>query len=457
MALTSTTTPGESWPAGSKVTLDRLRRASKPTLAISGNLGTSEIVAGAIDATLTKPGPHFYATATAADATSLTFTNTAPSALADGLVVVFKAATNHTSAATILIPAISGSTAKKILKHAGASLNPGDIRNNQLVQVIYNTSLDSANGAWELTEVAQVPNKYASESGGADELYTIALVPAMTGIALYEGMVVRFKPTLQNTSSAASLDIGASDGAKAIRKYGTNSLDPGDISPNQICEVAFDGTVWQLLSPPNQGPSKYATTGGTSSAYTVALNPKAYGYYAGMVVWFKAHTANVGTTTLAVDGLAAKTIKKRGSFNLTDNSIRTGEIVEVVYDGTNFQLIGKTEVIFQATNLTVPAAGSAVGNQAHGMAVAPSDVRWVLVNSTSEAGYVTGDEITISGVFGANFYPGFGDVSDSTNLNLMRYAASTILYVAHKTNGAATQITTTNWKLKVYAVLYPNE
>jgi len=116
-------------------------------------------------------------------------------------------------------------------------------------------------------------------------------------------------------------------------------------------------------------------------------------------------------------------------------------------------LNGHTPVNFSATGLTVPGAGSAVGNQAHGMAIAPSFVRWVLACLVSEAGYVTGDEIEIEFVVGPNYVPGFGAVSDSTNLNLMRRAAASTLYVAHKTTGADTAITTSNWRLKVYANL----
>jgi len=445
MSQQVTVTPNESWPTASKVTLDRLRRAAKPTVALSGSVGTSDLDAGAVTTAKTTPGAYFYAAVSGTDAMTLTL-SPAMASLADGAVVRFKSNGNKTSAATLDVNALG---AKKVLKHGGTALDTGDIKTNQMVELVYNSSLDGGAGAWEMTsQLGQAPNKYAADVGATDD-YAITLDPAPP--VYYTGLVVRFKANTVNTG-AATLNVNAL-GAKTIKKFGAIDLNGGDIVANQLNEVIYDGTNFQLLSPACQGPLKYASDAGSTDSYAVSLTPAPTEYWAGLVVWFKANTVNTGAATLNVNSLGAKTIKKRGSFDLGDGDIRANEIVQVVYDGTNFQLNGHTPVNFSATGLTVPGAGSAVGNQAHGMAIAPSFVRWVLVNSTADAGYVTGDEIEIALVDGATNVPGFGAVSDSTNLNLMRWAAATTLYVAHKTTGATTAITTSNWRLKVYANL----
>jgi hypothetical protein len=84
----------------------------------------------------------------------------------------------------------------------------------------------------------------------------------------------------------------------------------------------------------------YAADAGASDAYAITPTPAPSSYVAGMVFNFKANTANTGAATLNVNGLGAKTIKKNVSADLDTGDISAGQIVTVVYDGTNFQLIG---------------------------------------------------------------------------------------------------------------------
>jgi len=64
-------------------------------------------------------------------------------------------------------------------------------------------------------------------------------------------------------------------------------------------------------------------------------------YVTGQRFSFKATNDNTGASTLAVNGLASpKTIKKAdGATDLDAGDIQNGQIVEVEYDGTNFQLM----------------------------------------------------------------------------------------------------------------------
>lgn len=82
----------------------------------------------------------------------------------------------------------------------------------------------------------------------------------------------------------------------------------------------------------------YAADAGSNDTYVITLSPAPSAYATGQVFHFKANTANTGACTLNVNSLGAKTIKKNNDQDLADNDIEAGQIVSVVYDGTNFQM-----------------------------------------------------------------------------------------------------------------------
>jgi len=85
--------------------------------------------------------------------------------------------------------------------------------------------------------------------------------------------------------------------------------------------------------------SQYAADAEANDTYAITLDPAPAAYFDGMTVLFKANTANTGAATLNVNALGAKTIKKYHDQDLATGDIESGQIVVVVYDGTNFQMI----------------------------------------------------------------------------------------------------------------------
>ncbi len=80
---------------------------------------------------------------------------------------------------------------------------------------------------------------------------------------------------------------------------------------------------------------------GTSGAYACNLTPAISGYVAGAQYCFKANTANTGAASLNLNSLGAKTIKKVQGGITTDlaaSDIWAGQLVCVIYDGTNMQM-----------------------------------------------------------------------------------------------------------------------
>lgn len=84
----------------------------------------------------------------------------------------------------------------------------------------------------------------------------------------------------------------------------------------------------------------FATDSGAANAYAVAtVAPLGPSLKTGSKILFIAAHANTGASTLAVNGGSAIPVKKSVSTALASGDILLGQVVEVVYDGTNFQMM----------------------------------------------------------------------------------------------------------------------
>jgi hypothetical protein len=108
-------------------------------------------------------------------------------------------------------------------------------------------------------------------------------------------------------------------------------------SEGQVQTVVGGVPAWQSPSATN---SNYIVDTGVANAYIADLSPALGSYTAGTRVEFKALNANTTTSTVDVNGLGVKTIKKLGgATNLVSGDIAAGMIVELEYDGTNFVML----------------------------------------------------------------------------------------------------------------------
>lgn len=72
---------------------------------------------------------------------------------------------------------------------------------------------------------------------------------------------------------------------------------------------------------------------------TASITPSPTAYASGQTFRFTAAGANTtGTVTLNINGLGAKAITKNGTVALAPGDLLSGAIIEVTYDGTQFQL-----------------------------------------------------------------------------------------------------------------------
>jgi hypothetical protein len=79
----------------------------------------------------------------------------------------------------------------------------------------------------------------------------------------------------------------------------------------------------------------FAADAEASDTYVITLTPAISAYATGQRFIFTANTANTGAATLNVNAIGAKAIVKGDSTALVTGDIAAGQVVEVVYDGTN--------------------------------------------------------------------------------------------------------------------------
>jgi hypothetical protein len=122
---------------------------------------------------------------------------------------------------------------------------------------------------------------------------------------------------------------------------------PGDDSHNtpwgisdQVLAQAISAADNAIVTGIQQQAWVFAIDTGLANAYVVAFTPKPT-ITVGTRFYFKAVHANTGASTLAVNGGSAQPITKAGTTALAGAEIAANQIVQVVFDGTNWQLISQ--------------------------------------------------------------------------------------------------------------------
>lgn len=87
--------------------------------------------------------------------------------------------------------------------------------------------------------------------------------------------------------------------------------------------------------------SGYGVATGSANTYAVTLNPVPTSYVEGMAVSVKINVDNTGASTININNLGAKSIKKPNGNDVSAGNLKAGSIYTLRYNGTNFILQGE--------------------------------------------------------------------------------------------------------------------
>jgi hypothetical protein len=201
--------------------------------------------------------------------------------------------------------------------------------------------------------------------------------------------------TLSMGSNATSLTWDSVAGGGALWKFKDGNseagngpiveIESGTASIRPPLQVTAKGTSNGIqmssagaLSPIGtgeiRGTPRHCADAGANDTYACSMSPALAAYATGVTYVFTANTANTGAATINFNALGAKTIKKAEggiTTDLADNDIRAGQIVHIVYDGTNMQM-----------QSTLGNAGSGVGGSGTGGKVARFSASTTLADSS---------------------------------------------------------------------------
>ena len=196
-------------------------------------------------------------------------------------------------------------------------------------------------------------------------------------------------------------------------------------------------------------------SGGSAGAYTVTANQALTAYYNGLSLVFEANHTNADAATLDVDTVGAAAIVRLDGAALGAGDIQAGGKYRVIYDGTNFQLLGASLsptsdqtisgswtfaglVVFSDSVVVTALRGLQVNNPAAAVNLIESDAsagngRWQQIASGEALTFRMGDDAassftnwlnvqrtgnTIDGVTASGPWAFQGDVTMSGQINL---------------------------------------
>lgn len=258
------------------------------------------------------------------------------------------------------------------------------------------------------TAVAGAPNASTTTKGIVQQA-TVSQVNAGTGTG----------------STGAILVASPSDLASSI--YGLQLPTSGQklALPGNNTDIAVGtGNLYVTQTGLQHNAEKYAADAGANDTYVITLSPVPTSYTNGMIVYFKANTANTGAATINVNSLGAKTIVKYVSTTLADGDIAAGMFCTVIYDGTNFVLQNPIANVVTGSTYTVNADESLNTYNTQSIpinGVTTTIYGWVLSTTTlgASSGNSAGGYVQLSGSGSADFnmitsLPGSGSDSKYT-------------------------------------------
>lgn len=207
-------------------------------------------------------------------------------------------------------------------------------------QLVYQ---DASDGKWKLSDAdtaATVENVRLGITRGACAGDGSAITDGVTVSGLHVASTAIFTANTKYFASNTAGGFSTSAGTKEVTVGYAHTTTQFAFAPRydqQLTENQQD-----LIAAIEGGTDFYGASAVGTDAYAITIAPAIAAYATGMKFRFKADVANTGACTLAVSGLSALAIKKLNDQDLATGDIEAGQIVEVVYDGVDFQMQSPT-------------------------------------------------------------------------------------------------------------------
>lgn len=152
----------------------------------------------------------------------------------------------------------------------------------------------------------------------------------------------------------------------------------------------------------------YAADTGAANAYVVTLNPPpaSLAGLLGSPIRVLITNANTGSSTIAVNGLAATVITNTDGSNLQPNQLPAGHIQELFYNGTTFDIVIPPQWNYGQCRLLFASSTS--------LALKPYGGRWLTINGTPRPVPQAGVNVSNGGLSATTLYYVYAFMSGST-------------------------------------------
>lgn len=111
---------------------------------------------------------------------------------------------------------------------------------------------------------------------------------------------------------------------------------------NLVTKSAFtpdNADLTQLAKAVQSGRVCYGVDTGSANAWSIALDPVLLAYTVGLRLLVLVSNNVTGAVTLNVNGLGAKAVVRPGNNAMVSGDVGAGDLVDVGYDGTRFQML----------------------------------------------------------------------------------------------------------------------
>lgn len=228
--------------------------------------------------------------------------------------------------------------------------------------------------------------------------------------------------------------------------------------------------IWTVDNVPASNPVFEfwgGTSTGSANAYALAA-PAVTAYLAPLAVIFIANFTNTGATTVNVNGLGAKNVFRKTGTGIAacgGGEIRSGDIVELQYDGTQFQIVSppvvKQMIGGNSTNTLAAGATAFIGigsvftvSEQNAQIPVPfaATLRNLFVRSAGTAGVgetytYTLQVNTVATALTAQIAGGSATTASDTT-HSVTVAAGDLIDIKIVTSGGAS-VTTHNWSMEI--------